>query len=75
MREGEKREIAWGSQIRSYVLYPYRMVKNHRTSTEVSNANSVLNDTIDPFIKAWLKHQIVNQQQKKAAATRAARAS
>jgi peptide chain release factor 2 len=57
IREGEKREIAWGSQIRSYVLHPYRMVKDHRTGAEVGNADAVLDGDIDPFIEAWLKHQ------------------
>jgi peptide chain release factor 2 len=59
VREGEKREIAWGSQIRSYVLHPYRMVKDHRTGTEVGDADRVLDGDIDPFIEAWLKHQMV----------------
>ncbi len=53
-REGEKKEIAWGSQIRSYVLHPYRMVKDHRTGAEVGNAQRVLDGGIDPFIEAWL---------------------
>ena len=57
-REGEKREIAWGSQIRSYILHPYRMVKDHRTATEVGDADSVLDGKIDPFIESWLQHQI-----------------
>jgi peptide chain release factor 2 len=58
VREGEKREIAWGSQIRSYVLHPYRMVKDHRTGTEVGDADAVLDGKIDPYIEAWLKHQM-----------------
>ena len=53
-REGKKKEIAWGSQIRSYVLHPYRMVKDHRTSTEVGDADRVLDGDLDPFIEAWL---------------------
>ena len=52
--EGEKMEIAWGSQIRSYVLHPYRMVKDHRTNVEVGDAEKVLDGHIDPFIQAWL---------------------
>jgi peptide chain release factor 2 len=54
---GDKKEIAWGSQIRSYVLQPYRMIKDHRTNYEVGNVDSVLNGNIDPFIKAYLLWQ------------------
>jgi peptide chain release factor 2 len=57
-REGQKKDIAWGSQIRSYVLHPYRMVKDHRTGTEVGNADRVLDGDLDPFIEAWLTEQI-----------------
>ena len=53
-REDEKKEIAWGSQIRSYVLQPYRMVKDHRTSIEVGDAQRVLDGGIDEFIEGWL---------------------
>ncbi len=49
-----KKEIAWGSQIRSYVLHPYRMVKDHRTNVEVGNADAVLDGDIDQFIQAYL---------------------
>jgi len=51
---GEKKEIAWGSQIRSYVLHPYRMVKDHRTGHEVGNADAVLDGDLDGFIEAYL---------------------
>ncbi|MFC1890758.1 peptide chain release factor 2 [Thermodesulfobacteriota bacterium] len=49
-----KKEIAWGSQIRSYVLQPYRMVKDHRTSLDIGNVDSVLDGDIDRFIEAYL---------------------
>jgi peptide chain release factor 2 len=51
---GEKKGIAWGSQIRSYVLHPYRMVKDHRTGYEVGNADGVLDGDLDGFIEAYL---------------------
>jgi peptide chain release factor 2 len=51
---GEKKEIGWGSQIRSYVLQPYRLVKDHRTEHEIGNVDAVLDGAIDPFIKAYL---------------------
>ncbi len=52
---GEKRDIAWGSQIRSYVLQPYRLVKDHRTGLEIGNVDAVLDGDIDAFIEASLK--------------------
>jgi len=52
---GAKGEIAWGSQIRSYVLQPYTMVKDHRTEAETSNVQAVLDGDLDPFIEAYLK--------------------
>ena len=54
MKEGEKLEIGWGSQIRSYVLHPYRMVKDHRTGVEVGDADRVLDGDLDPFIQGFL---------------------
>lgn len=50
----EKRSIEWGSQIRSYVLQPYRLVKDHRTGIEIGNVDAVLNGDIDPFIEGFL---------------------
>ncbi len=52
---GEVTDNGWGSQIRSYVLQPYTMVKDHRTGQEVGNAQAVLDGYIDPFINAYLK--------------------
>lgn len=52
---GTKDKIEWGSQIRSYVLHPYNMVKDHRTQTETSNTTAVLDGDIDLFIEAYLK--------------------
>ena len=54
---GEKREIAFGSQIRSYVLHPYQMVKDHRTKEEVGDINRILDGDIDIFIKTYLKQK------------------
>jgi peptide chain release factor 2 len=55
---GTKADIGFGHQIRSYVLHPYRMVKDHRTNTEVGNADAVLDGDIDPFIDAYLRAQL-----------------
>jgi peptide chain release factor 2 len=52
-----KKEIGFGHQIRSYVLHPYRMVKDHRTNTEVGNADAVLDGDLDGFIDAYLRRQ------------------
>ena len=55
--QGDKKDIAWGSQIRSYVLQPYRLIKDHRTSTEDGNVDAVLDGRLDPFIRAYLLWQ------------------
>ena len=51
---GEKKEIAWGSQIRSYVFHPYNLVKDHRTSEETGNSSAVMDGEIDRFMNAYL---------------------
>lgn len=60
---GDKGEIAWGSQIRSYVLQPYQLVKDHRTGYETGNVNAVLDGEIEPFIESYL-HQRVKDRKK-----------
>jgi peptide chain release factor 2 len=52
--ESEKMKIEWGSQIRNYVMHPYKLVKDVRTSHETGNIDSVLNGDIGPFLKAYL---------------------
>ena len=56
---GEIKEIGWGSQIRSYVMQPYTMVKDHRTNEETGNVSSVLDGNIDQFINAYLKQNSI----------------
>ena len=57
-----QKEIAWGSQIRSYVFNPYRLVKDHRTNVEIGDLEKVMNGGIDPFIDAYLKKPSVPEQ-------------
>lgn len=52
--EGQKKDIGWGSQIRSYVFHPYNLVKDHRTNTDTSNVQSIMDGEIDQFIRAYL---------------------
>ena len=54
-RVGEKKSIEWGSQIRSYVLHPYRMVKDHRTGHESGDTDRVLDGGLTPFVEAYLR--------------------
>ncbi len=61
---GEYQKAEWGSQIRSYVLHPYQMVKDHRTGYEVGNAQAVLDGDLDGFIEAYLRHQIGQEAKK-----------
>ncbi len=56
--KGEQKDIAWGSQIRSYVFCPYTMVKDHRTNYEVGNVEAVMNGEIDDFMENYLKNKI-----------------
>ena len=52
--EGEKKDIAWGNQIRSYVFHPYNMIKDHRTKFEVGNVKAVMDGNIDDFMYSYL---------------------
>ena len=58
--KGVQKDIAWGSQIRSYVFCPYTMVKDHRTNYEVGNVQAVMDGEIDDFIESYLKYQLDN---------------
>lgn len=64
--KGDQKEIAWGSQIRSYVFMPYTMVKDHRTGYEMGNITAVMDGDIDGFINAYLKQKSVEEVEKEA---------
>jgi peptide chain release factor 2 len=51
----EKKEIGWGSQIRSYVLHPYKLVKDHRNDFQSSNPDAILDGELDDFVKSFLQ--------------------
>ncbi len=57
---GEVQDINFGSQIRSYILHPYNLVKDHRTGEETGNVSAVLDGELDPFINAYLKQRSNN---------------
>ena len=59
---GDQKEIGWGSQIRSYVMHPYNMVKDHRNNHETGNVNAVMDGELNPFINAYLKWLTVDQE-------------
>ena len=62
--QGELTEIGWGNQIRSYVMQPYTMVKDHRTNEETGNVDAVMNGSIDNFINAYLKWSALGKKEK-----------
>jgi peptide chain release factor 2 len=61
-REGKKMDNSWGSQIRSYVLHPYRLVKDHRTGASVGDSQRVLDGDLEPFIDAFLRGQMASDK-------------
>lgn len=66
--KGDQKEIAWGSQIRSYVFMPYTLAKDHRTGFEMGNITAVMDGDIDGFINAYLKQKSAQEAEEKAEA-------
>lgn len=62
--KGDQTEIGWGSQIRSYVFHPYRMVKDLRTQMQIGNVNAVMDGDLNPFIEAYLQMKLQETKQK-----------
>ena len=62
--EEQKKDIGWGSQIRSYVFHPYNMVKDHRTKKESGNTQAVMDGNLNSFIRAFLLSNIVEDSAK-----------
>lgn len=67
----QQKEIAWGSQIRSYVFQPYTMVKDHRTGEEIADVQAVMNGRIDPFIEAYLRSDLARPKETPGASKKA----
>lgn len=63
---GKQKEIAWGSQIRTYIFHPFTLVKDHRTGTEVGQVEAVMNGELNPFIEAFLRWQARNRFKNRA---------
>ena len=59
--QGEQKDVAFGSQIRSYVFHPYTMVKDHRTNYETGNGQAVMDGDLNPFINAYLQWELAQK--------------
>lgn len=61
-QRGDQQDVAWGSQIRSYVMHPYQMIKDHRTNVEVGNVDKVMDGYLEPFIEGYLKWRLAQKK-------------